>query len=110
MNPRNLMKSYLCAFCDDEFAQNSDVNDHISKVHAKEIGGIEDDLKQNQDELVKTYKHQRKSKPQSRLLPCDFCDREFILEETLCVVTVGVPLMKTSLAVSWQVISQILCT
>ena len=66
MNPRNLMKSYLCAFCDDEFAQNSDVNDHISKVHAKEIGGIEneanDDLKQNQDELVKTFKHQRKSK------------------------------------------------
>ena len=34
----------------------------------------------------------------------------FILEETLCVVTVGVRLMKTSLAVSWQVISQILCT
>ena len=87
MNPRNLMKSYLCAFCDDEFAQNSDVNDHISKVHAKEIGGIEneanDDVNHNQDELVKTYKHQRKSKPQSRLLPCDFCDREFILEETL---------------------------
>ena len=34
----------------------------------------------------------------------------FILEETLCVVTVGVPSTKTSLVVSWQVISQILCT
>ena len=34
----------------------------------------------------------------------------FILEETLCVVTVGVPSTKTLLVVSWQVISQILCT
>ena len=58
--------------------------------------------------LVK--KKKKKKAKERKLTYTDLTFVLFILEETLCVVTVGVPLMKTSLAVSWQVISQMLCT
>ena len=55
-------------------------------------------------------KKKKKKAKESKLTYTDLTFVLFILEDTLCVVTVGVPLMKTSLAVSWQVISQMLCT
>ena len=55
-------------------------------------------------------KKKKKKAKERKLTYTDLTFVLFILEETLCVVTVGVPLMKTSLAVSWQVISQMLCT
>ena len=48
----------------------------------------------------------KKKKKETMRAYTDLSFALFILEETLCVVTVGVPSMKTSLAVSWQVISQ----
>ena len=63
--------------------------------------------------LMCVFGEKKKTKTKTKERKLTYTDLTFvlfILEETLCVVTVGVPSTKTSLVVSWQVISQILCT